>query len=165
MVYATLTSIASLASIISLCFLLSKSNETAKTYSLVVVSIGLSVISTFLWVGSANLAAEKEALVVENSRLQSAQAEARRLVESWPTPDRMDFVSSGELRGMVLSGIAFLEGRRDVFPETYENSKQLLLVEMGAGENEGTLAERYNLEEAGETIYMTVSSLANLNEH
>lgn len=76
-----------------------------------------AVVSTLLWKENGELEAK-------NSQLQSARLEAVALYDSWPNPEKFDFVSSGEFQGLIFSGLAFLEANKAAFPETYIDAKK-----------------------------------------
>ncbi|HIF9384126.1 TPA: hypothetical protein ACX6R1_000001 [Photobacterium damselae] len=163
MIFAIFTSVASLASIVGLIDQLYKQKEKPKTYILVVLALLLSVGSAYQWTEISSLEVRNEQLSAENKKLLEARNEAADLLNKWEHPDQFDFVSNGEFRGMVLSGMAFLESRKDIFPDTYMATKSLLLNEMKSTSNDGSWAEqRHNLKEAAETIYTTVESIAQL---
>lgn len=63
----------------------------------------------------------------------NARIEADKLIESWPDIELFNFISGGEFRGIVISGMAFLESNRELFPETYAATRSLVFVELQAG--------------------------------
>lgn len=164
MIFAIFTSVASLASIVGLAIQLSKHQEKPKTYMLVILALLLSIGSAYQWTTISSLEVRNEQLIAENKQLLDARNEAADLLRTWENPERFDFVSSGEFRGMVLSGMAFLESRIDIFPDTYAASKSLLFTEMKSTSNEGSwFDQRGNLKEAAETIYTTIESIAQMS--
>jgi hypothetical protein len=161
MLFAIFTSAASLASIVGLTVQLYMHQEKAKTYILVVLALLLSVGSAYQWSAISSLEIQNEKLTTENEQLLEARNEAADLLKTWRSPEEFDFVSSGEFRGMVLSGMAFLESRKGIFPDTYMASKNLLFNEMKSTSNDGSWSQqRGNLKEAAETIYTTIDSMA-----
>lgn len=152
--WAVFTSLASLASLTALGFELVRSRERLRAYVFLVISMGMAVLTAALW-------SQNRILVAENTELKSARVKAAALIKSWPEVNRLDFVSTGELRGIVISGLAFLEANRDNFPDTYAATEALLLSELGVGSSndENWLAERNKIEEAATTMIRTVSSI------
>ena len=154
MAWVVFTSLASLASIIGLAFQLYKHKEKPLTYVLLVVAICFSVLSAVLWVQSNKLSEE-------NTNLKRARTQADNLLSTWPKKDRFDFVSAGEFRGIVISGMAFLEANRETFPETYNMSKHLLFNELKVGSKGGEnyIRKISDLQEAAETMVTTIKAV------
>ena len=154
MTWAIFCSIASLASILGLAFQLYKHKEKPLTYALLTVAIFCSVFSAILWVQSNKL-------TEENIQLKNARTQADQLLSTWPKKDKFDFVSGGEFRGMVISGMAFLEANREIFPETYDILKKLLFTELEVGSkgDENYSSKRSKLQEAAETMLTTIKAI------
>lgn len=154
MAIAIFTTIASLASLLGLAFQLIKHKEKPLTYALLLISFVCAVVAAYSWVETHNLEAENRALM--NARL-----EANKLLESWPKLEKFDFTSGGEFRGIVISGMAFLESNREFFPETYSATKSLLFVELEAASNkdENYVSKRSKLEEAAKAMVTTIKAI------
>lgn len=153
MIWATLTTIGTLATLFGFAHQLYKHKEKPFTYSLLMIALLFSVVSTLLW-------DENRDLETENARLQSVKLEAVALYDSWPAADRFDFVSSGEFQGIVISGLAFLEANKADFPETYNDAKASLQEKLKSARNDANFVSKLStLREAAETIYFTVKSL------
>ena len=91
-------------------------------------------------------------------RLTSARSQANDLIAKWPKADDLDFTSNGECRGIILAGIAFLEGNRSEFPDTYAAAKALI-ERFGLGEPSEDFQDRQNLEEATGAMIQLLSTL------
>jgi hypothetical protein len=159
MAWVVFTTLASLASIFGMAFQLYKNKEKPLTYVLLTVAIFCSVLSAILWVQSSKLSEE-------NTNLKLARIQADQLLGSWPKKDKLDFVSAGEFRGIVISGMAFLEANKDIFPETYRMSKKLLFseLEVGSKGDENYITKRSVLQEAAETMLTTINSVRLLSK-
>ncbi len=151
---AIFTTIASLASLFGLAFQLYKHKEKPLTYALLLISVISTVVAAYSWVETHNLEAENRALM--NARL-----EADKLLESWPKLEKFDYTSRGEFRGIVISGMAFLESNRKFFPETYLATKSLLFVELETTSNkdENYVSKRSKLKEAAKTMVTTIKAI------
>lgn len=155
MIFAIFTSVASLASIIGLAYQLYKHKEKPFTYILLSISLFSSIISAVLWFSLTTVE-------LENNKLKTARYQAEELYKTWPITEDFKFVSSGEFRGIVLSGMAFLESNREVFPETYETTKHLMLKELKVESNdekENFISKREKLQEAAETMIVTIKAI------
>jgi len=154
MAIAIFTTIASLASLIGLAFQLYKHKEKPLTYMLLVISFICAIVAAYSWVETHNLEAENRALT-------NARIEADKLLDSWPKLENFDYVSGGEFRGIVISGMAFLESNREFFPETYLATKSLLFVELEAASNkdDNYASKRSNLEEAAKAMVTTIKAI------
>ena len=154
MYLAIFTSIASLASILGLGFQLYKNKESTKTYVLLTVSLIFVAASGATW-------AQNVRLTIENEKLLEARHQAAQLIAKWPKKDRFDFVSAGEFRGIVMSGMAFLEAYRNEFPETYKTTRQLMFEELEVAQNKdgNYISKRSKLQEAAEAIVTTIESI------
>ena len=159
--WAIFTSVASLASIVALALQLHKNHEKPRVYLLLVVSLLLSVLAGVFWSSTEALKTENKKLSFENTQLQLARNKAQQLVKSWPKPERFDFTSCGEFRGIVLSGMAFLEKHKEVFPDTYKTAKFLFISELGVGasDNNNWYEERHKLQESAEAIVLMMKSI------
>ena len=154
MAIAIFTTLASLASMVGLAFQLYKHKEKLLTYALLIISFSCAIAAAYSWVEIKNLEEE-------NQSLQSARNEAAKLLDSWPKIERFDFVSDGEFRGIVISGMAFPESNRVFFPETYSATKSLVFVELEAISNkeENYISKRSKLEEAAKTMVTTIKAI------
>ncbi|MEZ8714957.1 MULTISPECIES: hypothetical protein [Vibrio] len=154
MIWAIFTSLASLASIIGLAFQLYQHKEKPLTYALLIVALLSSIVSAVLWV-------ESQSLDLENKKLKAARYQAEMLYTNWPDPDDFDYVSGGEFRGIVLSGMAFLETNRELFPETYETTKHLMFTELKASTDDESnyVTKRIKLQEAAEAMVLTIKTI------
>lgn len=153
MIWATLTTIGTLATLFGFAHQLYKHKEKPFTYSLLMIAVLFAVVSTLLW-------RENGELEAENARLQNAKLEAVALYNSWPGVDSFDFVSNGELQGIVISGLAFLEANKSAFPETYIDAKNILQEKLKIASNDANyISKRSTLREAAQTMSSTVKSL------
>jgi len=154
MIWIMLSAIATLASLIGLAHQLYKHKEKPLTYSLLAIAFLFTISTAVLW-------SQNTDLTKENIHLRSAREMASSLYKSWPDPDRFDFISNGELKGISLSGLAFLEANKDIFPETYSATKTLALRDLEDPENNDLnyLAKRSKLRESAETMISTIKSL------
>ncbi len=154
MAIALFTMLASLASLLGLAFQLYKHKEKPLTYLLLVVSFGCAIVAAHSWNEAQNLE-------VENRALMSARIEADKLLESWPSIERFALVSDGEFRGIVISGMAFLESNRELFPDTYAATKTLVFVELEAASNQDDnfVSKRSKLEEAAKAMATTIKAI------
>lgn len=146
--------ITSVASLVGLAFQLYKHKEKPLTYALLSITFFSSIVSTFLWV-------EGKELKTENTQLKSAQVHAGRLIDAWPNVNKLEFTSVGEFRGIVISGMAFLETNRVVFPETYKITKNLMFNELQASSNKESsyTIKRSELQEAAEAMITTIKAI------
>lgn len=151
--FAIFSSIASAAGLISLIRDIYRNKEGRRTYVVLVLSFVFAALSGLLW-------SEVNYLKEQNSELRSARIEASKLVASWPQESSPAFISRGEARGVVLSGLAFLEMHREQFPNTYEQAQRLFL-NMGLEENrdEEWYSEIGELQQAAETMLILMKSI------
>lgn len=121
---------------------------------MLIISFLCAIAAAYSWVEIKNLEEE-------NKSLLSARNEAAKLLGSWPTIDGFDFVSDGEFRGIVISGMAFLETNRDIFPETYSATKSLVFVELEAAssKDDNYISKRSKLEEAAKTMVTVIKAI------
>lgn len=154
MAIAIFTTLASLASLFGLAFQLYKHKEKPLTYALLAVSFICAIIAAYSWVETQNLE-------MENRALMSARIEADKLLESWPKMGTFDYVSSGEFRGIVISGMAFLESKRALFPDTYAATRSLVFIELEAASNQDDnfVSKRNKLEEAAKAMVTTIRAI------
>ncbi len=154
MAIAILTTLASLASLFRFAFQLYRHKEKPLTYVLLIISFVCAVVAATSWVEVSNL--EKE-----NKALLSARIEANKLLASWPKMKTFYFVSGGEFRGIVISGMAFLEANRSLFPDTYLTAKPLFFIELEAASNkdDNYISKRRKLEEAAKTMLTTIKAI------
>ncbi len=91
----------------------------------------------------------------------NARIEADKLLSSWPDVGRFDFTSDGEFRGIVISGMAFLEANKAIFPDTYSTAKTVLFIELEAASNkdDNYISKRSKLQEAAETMVTTIRGI------
>lgn len=150
---AILTTVSSAAGIIGLIRDIYQKKEGPRSYALLVFSFSLAALSGVLW-------NEAVAVSMENQELKSARIEAGKLVQSWPKERNFTFISRGEARGIVLSGLAFLEANRAQFPETYEQAKTLFR-NFGVEKNNDKewYSEIGQLQQAAETMVVLISSV------
>lgn len=148
------TTIASLASLIGLAHQLYKHKENLSTYILLIISFSLAILASYSWSDARNLEEE-------NYALRTARTQADRLIDSWPKIERFDFVSDGEFRGIVISGMAFLESNKELFPDTYKTTSTLVFQELEAGENKDNnyMSKRQKLEEAAKAMVTTIKAI------
>ncbi len=71
----------------------------------------------------------------------------------------VDFMSNGELKGLVISGMQILEKFRENFPETYENAKRMFYEEHQIFKNKEFFEERDALEDAGDAMMSMMRNL------
>ncbi len=153
MIWATLTTIGTLATLFGFAHQLYKHKEKPFTYSLLAIALLFSIVSTLLWQKNGELEAE-------NTRLQNAKLEAAALYDSWPSVDSFDFVSDGEFQGVVISGLAFLEANKDAFPETYTSAKNIFQEKLkNASNDKNYISKRSTVREAAQAMVSTVKSL------
>lgn len=154
MAIAIFTTLASLASLLGLAYQLYMHKEKPFTYCLLIISFVSAIVAAYSWVETQNL--EKN-----NRALMNARIEADKLLELWPKLDNFDYVSDGEFRGVVISGMAFLESNRTLFPETYLATKSLVFVELEAASNKDKnyVSKRSKLEEAAKTMVTTIKAI------
>lgn len=151
--FAIFSSVASVCGVISLILDIYNHRERKRTYVVLFLSIFLAALSGLLW-------SEVNSLRLENNELKSARIEASKLVESWPEERNPKFISRGEARGIVLSGLAFLEMNREMFPTTYEQAGRLF-VNMGLEKNRDVewYEEIGELQQAAETMIILMESI------
>ncbi|WKC38698.1 hypothetical protein QYM18_06315 [Ectopseudomonas chengduensis] len=154
MAYAIFTTLASLASLIGLALQLYKNKEKPLTYFLLSIALLCSFMSATLLVINSQLESE-------NAELLNARLEANKLLSSWPKVENFDFTSDGEFRGVVISGMAFLEANREIFPETYTVTKSLMFNELEASSNkdENYVSKRSKLQEAAEAMITAIKAI------
>ncbi|HDT2088852.1 TPA: hypothetical protein RCG86_000062 [Enterobacter roggenkampii] len=154
MIMAVISTLASLASLLGLAFQLIKNKEKPLTYCLLAISFVFSIASACLWVENENVGAE-------NKALKNARVQAEQLISTWPDVERFNFVTDGEFRGIVISGMAFLESKKELFPDTYQTAKSLLFIELEAAENKDNnyVSKRAKLEEAARTMITTIKGI------
>jgi len=124
MMWSILTSIAALASLTGLVWQLYKTRVKIRNYVLLILFFGFAVASGILWWQNITLAGE-------NAQLHQARSQAAELLKAWPKPGKLDLVSTAQCKGVVLSGLAFLEANRENFPHTYEAAARLFMAEPG----------------------------------
>lgn len=151
---AILSTLASLAGLVGLAIQLFRHKEKPLTYGLLIISFIFAIAASYSWIEAQNLE-------VENRALMSARVEADNLINSWPKIERFDFVSDGEFRGIVISGMAFLESNQALFPDTYQATKKLVFLELEAGSNkdENFISKRSKLEEAAKAMVTTIKAI------
>ena len=151
--FAIFSSIASTAGVLSLIRDIYRHKEGPKTYVVLILSFFLATLSGILW-------SEVNYLKEQNDELKSARIEASKLVASWPQQSNPTFISRGEARGIVLSGLAFLEMHREQFPNTYEQAHALFL-NLGIEQNrdEEWYSEIGELQQAAETMVILMKSI------
>lgn len=151
--FAVFSSIASVSGVISLIMDIYKHKEGKKTYVVLILSFFLAALSGLLW-------SDVNSLRQENTELKSARIEASKLVASWPENRDPDFISRGEARGIVISGLAFLEMHQEAFPSTYEQARRLF-VNMGVEKNRDDewYSEIGDLQQAAETMIILMESI------
>lgn len=151
--FAIFSSIASAAGVISLIRDIYRHKEGPRTYVVLILSFVLAALSGLLW-------SEVNYLREENSELKSARIEASKLVASWPQETNPTFISRGEARAIVLSGLAFLEMHHEQFPNTYQQAQRLFL-NMGVEQNrdEEWYSEIGELQQAAETMLILMKSI------
>jgi hypothetical protein len=150
--YVILTSLGSITSILGLIYVLNKKGERSfLIYSLISLTVLLSILTGISWhsLNSVNLKYEA---------LRSVRVKAGQLVDHWPIADQMGFETSGECRGIILSGISFLEANRYQFPETYLLATEVIKM-LGITEQSDTFQNRQNLEEAAIAMVEMISSM------
>ncbi|MEQ3694338.1 MAG: hypothetical protein ABNH16_09255 [Thalassolituus sp.] len=147
--FAIFSSIASAAGVISLIRDIYRHKEGPR----LILSFVLAALSGLLW-------SEVNYLREENSELKSARIEASKLVASWPQETNPTFISRGEARAIVLSGLAFLEMHHEQFPNTYQQAQRLFL-NMGVEQNrdEEWYSEIGELQQAAETMLILMKSI------
>ena len=156
MLWAILTSIGSLASLIGLVLQLFKTKDRIKNYGLLILFVSFAVASGILWWQNSTLARE-------NAQLRQARYQAAELSKAWPKPEKIDSVSTSQCRGVVLSGLAFLEAHRENFPHTYEAAAKLFIVEPGVmskSKNREKWSEEFaNVHEAAAVMIQLIKAL------
>lgn len=65
-----------------------------------------------------------QAIAIRN--YTATRNEAKILVKSWPSVSNLEFTTKGELIGVVLSGLRFLEHHRAEYPETFSAAQSLV---------------------------------------
>lgn len=151
--FAVFSSIASISGVISLIRDIYRHKEGRKTYAIIILTFIFAALSGLLW-------SEANTLKQQNKELKSAQIKASELVASWPQESNPDFISRGEARGIVLSGLAFLEIHHKNFPDTYIQA-QRLFANMGVEKNrDGEWFDELNsLQQAAETMFILIKSI------
>ena len=154
MYLAVFTSIAALATILGLGYLLYKRKVTGRIYVLLIVSLIFVAASGALWAKTVHI-------TTENKKLLEGRQHAAHLISKWPKKDRFNFVSAVEFRGIVIAGMACFEAYQTEFPETYKTVKQLMLDKLQVSHNEdyNHISERKKLQEAAEVIVTTIESI------
>lgn len=102
-------------------------------------------------------------LYVKIDRYNETKVQAAELIKKWPKRDKIDFTSMGELRGIVLSGLSFLEKNKEYYPDTYNKMKNLFENEFGVvfkEKDDDWSIERNKLEEATLTIMQYISDIS-----
>jgi hypothetical protein len=145
-VLTVLSALGSLASLVALGFYFFQNDATKKAYVLLAISF-LMALSTGV------LSYQVLQLSEENKNLLSAKSEARELLRQWNLPSDFSFVSRGKARGVVISGLIFLEMHKDQFPEQYENASAIFKA-LGIDKNrdEQWWDEIGQLQQAAETM-------------
>jgi hypothetical protein len=154
MMWAILTSIGSLASLIGLVLQLFKTKDRIKNYGLLILFVSFAVASGILWWQNITLARE-------NAQLRQARNQAAELLKAWPKPENLDFVSTAQCRGVVLSGLAFLEAHQENFPKTFEALNRLFIDAFGvtSKEREKWWEESANVHEAAAVMIQLIKAL------
>ncbi len=149
MIESIIATLGSIASIIALLYQFRQNKERFRIYLLLSIALILSALTAIFW--------------SQNYQLRSARNQASELIKSWlKTDEQIRFASRGELRGVVLSGLAFLEGNRNLFPETYSVTTRLVLEELGAwkkAERKNDVDELFRVKEAAEAMISIITSI------
>ncbi len=138
------TTVAALASIVGLALHLFKNKQKKTTYFFIVISFILLIMTTIFW--------------NKNIEMQKAKTQADKLYKSWTKIN--DFASTGEFRGIIISGMAFLETNKKQFPEAYELIKSYIhRVLISSDKKKYYMGKRIILKEAAETMVSTVKTI------
>jgi hypothetical protein len=116
--------------------------------------VSFAVASGILWWQNITLARE-------NAQLRQARNQAAELLKAWPKPENLDFVSTAQCRGVVLSGLAFLEAHQENFPKTFEALNRLFIDAFGvtSKEREKWWEESANVHEAAAVMIQLIKAL------
>ena len=63
--------------------------------------------------------------------MKKIENEAEQISKTWPSSDRIQFLSKGERFGIILSGQTFLEKHKNRFPDTYFEYRSLIKGRLG----------------------------------
>ncbi len=154
LIWAIFTSVASAASLIGLAVQLYKHKEKTFTYVLLLLLLFTSIVSAVLWVNATSLESE-------NNELKNARFQADELYKQWELLGDFSFISTGEFRGIVISGMAFLEANKELFPDTYLTTKKLMFAEFEVDKDteKNYITKRIKMEEAAETMLITIKAI------
>lgn len=151
-----ITFIASLISILGIIELvrsLHKFKNRLYFFLLLALTLISGLAAVYTWTESKNLK-------IENTALRSARVQANELLKTWPNPDRFEFVSTGEFKGIVISGMELLELNKALFPDTYDLVKSQVVYELELAKNDNNfVSKRSNLQEAAKTMVTIIKTI------
>ena len=78
------------------------------------------------------------------AEMKQIENEAEQISKTWPSSNRIQFLSKGERFGIILSGQTFLEKHKNLFPDTYNEYRSLIKGRLGDYRAKHDLDGKYN---------------------
>jgi len=144
-----------IASMISLLIGVRKYRRSVITAHVLLV-VALSFFSAYSYFSYQSL---KDATRTEIARKALARQEAASLLSGLPSD--VSHWQPGEGRGIALSGLAFLEQHRDIYPTTFELTRSTVRADIEAAQNAPESSEeRHRMEVAGVAMLRILRGIA-----
>jgi len=143
------------ASIISLLIGLQKYRRSVVVGHVVLV-VALSVFASYSFFNYSELRDAERALA---NRKALARQDAAALLRG--LPGNITYWEPGQGRGIALSGLAFLEQHRELYPATFELAQTVVRRDIEAAQQAaGTPEERQRMETAGVAMLQILRGIA-----
>ncbi len=167
MLLTALSAIGSIASVVGLILAFSQNNTTLSIRIFIVIISLLTVSTAVLAYKNSvyeSVEYQKQALRDDAQyRKDEAAKEAKKLLKALPS-----FVSQyneGDSQGIILSGVAFLEKHKGLYPDSYELIKTQVLKDLDlAKENRGSSDYGVILHDAAIAVLQVLRGIAGPNE-
>ncbi len=96
------------------------------------------------------------------SKFNSVKYEANKLINDWPSKNEIEVIDVADLRGIWLAGYSFLERNKEIFPDSFEQVKNLMQDDLDITSNDSGASqsiERNNIEEATRVIMQIINDI------
>lgn len=152
--------VGTIASIVSLMIGLWKYKRIYQVVNAVLV-IALTIFASLSYF---RLQAMRETEHSTKERKEIAQQEAARLLHSLPAS--AEYFRPGDSRGIALASLAFLEQRKDLYPETFKLAKMTVERDIAAAQAKtGQEEERQAMQSVGQAMLQMLRGLAGAEGH